>query len=223
MSATFAGLAFAVSEDVRAACDELNRLDAVAGDGDLGVTMTSAADAVLALVDELEAMPPELALRRLGMEIARRAPSTAGTLVATALLAASRVEVRTEQPLGGAARRVAAAQEAIEARGHAKVGDKTMLDALNPVAISLEESARDGLSLEDALARAATAAREGADGTRKLRARVGRAGWLADRSEGSDDAGARLVAIMVAAASRYVAQSAGSLTTQNPVNQAPSP
>jgi phosphoenolpyruvate---glycerone phosphotransferase subunit DhaL len=223
MSATFAGLVLAVSEDVRAAHDELNRLDAVAGDGDLGVTMTAAADAVLALVDELGEMPPELALRRLGMEIASRAPSTAGTLMASALLAASRVDQRPEPPLGSVARRVAAAQEAIEARGHAKVGDKTMLDALGPVAISLEQSARDGLSLEDALARAATAAREGADGTRRLRATVGRAGWLADRSQGSDDAGARLVAIIAEAANRYVTKSAGFRAAQNPSDLDPSP
>jgi hypothetical protein len=35
-----------------------------------------------------------------------------------------------------------------------------------------------------------------------MRAKVGRAGWLADRSEGHEDAGAHLVAVMFASAAR---------------------
>jgi hypothetical protein len=61
-----------------------------------------------------------------------------------------------------------------------------------------------GTPLTDALARAASAARDGAQHTRELRARVGRAGWLADRSKGAEDAGAHLVALIAQAASRYV-------------------
>jgi hypothetical protein len=38
-----------------------------------------------------------------------------------------------------------------------------------------------------------------------MRAKVGRAGWLADRSEGNEDAGAHLVATALAAAARAVA------------------
>jgi hypothetical protein len=36
-------------------------------------------------------------------------------------------------------------------------------------------------------------------------AKVGRAGWLAERAAGSEDAGARLIAIAAAAAARRVA------------------
>lgn len=193
--------ALAVSD----ARDELNRLDAIAGDGDLGVTMAAAADAILGLPPEASDPSPEVTLRRVGIEIARRAPSTAGTLVATAFLAAARVEPRsTDSIVAAIARCAAAAQRAIEDRGHAKVGDKTMLDAIGPMVASLEESARAGTSLDEALAKAASAARAGAQHTRALRAKVGRAGWLADRAEGKEDAGARLVAIVAQAAGEYV-------------------
>jgi dihydroxyacetone kinase len=60
-------------------------------------------------------------------------------------------------------------------------------------------------------------------GSGHLPTRVGRAGWLADRSQGSDDAGARLIAIVADAASRYVAESSGSRAARKPSDQAPSP
>jgi phosphoenolpyruvate---glycerone phosphotransferase subunit DhaL len=208
MSASLMGAFRAVASAVRDSRDELNRLDAVAGDGDIGVTMAVAADAILGLPTAVADSSPEAALRQVGMEIARHAPSTAGTLVATALLAAARVEASTEDSIVTViARRAAAAQHAIEDRGHANVGDKTMLDAIDPLVVSLETSARDGTPLAEALTCAASAARQGAEHTRELRARVGRAGWLADRSEGAEDAGAHLVALIAEAASRYVSAS----------------
>jgi len=81
-----------------------------------------------------------------------------------------------------------------------------MLDAIDPLVVSLEASARAGTPLAEALARAASAARDGAEHTRELRAKVGRAGWLADRSEGAEDAGAHLIALIAEAASRYVSE-----------------
>lgn len=213
MSASLSGVLRAASLAVRDAGDELNRLDAVAGDGDLGVTMDVAAETILGLLPEAAQLPPEAALRRVGMEIARHASSTAGTLVSTALLAASRVEpMMDESVIARVARCARAAQLAIENRGHATLGDKTMLDAIDPLVRSLEESASAGRTLEEALALAADAAREGAEHTRLLRARVGRAGWLADRSQGAEDAGAHLVALVAEAVSRHVAETSASIS-----------
>lgn len=205
MSTRLVDVLRAASIAVSDSAGDLSRLDAVAGDGDLGVTMTVAAETVIGLLPELAELPPEAALRRVGLEIARRAPSTAGTLVATAVLAASRVEpITSERIVARGARCAKAAQDAIEARGGAKPGDKTMLDALDPLVRSLEESAGAGRSLAEAVALAADAARAGAAHTRELRARVGRAGWLADRSEGAEDAGAHLVALVAQAVERQI-------------------
>jgi dihydroxyacetone kinase-like protein len=95
----------------------------------------------------------------------------------------------------------------IQQRGKAQVGDKTMLDALDPAAAALREAAARQTPLAAALASAAAAARSGAEATRGMRARVGRAGWLADRSEGNVDAGAFLVALIFDSAARHTAQS----------------
>jgi dihydroxyacetone kinase len=197
-----------IAEDVIAAQDELNRLDRAAGDGDLGITMTAAANAITAaLVEVGDSAPPAMILSRCGVEIARRAPSTAGTLLAGAFLrvgaAAGETAQMAERPLEVIARLAAEAQAAIEQRGRARPGDKTMLDALAPATTSLRSSAKAGLPVADALDRAAAAASEGAASTRTMRARVGRAGWLAERSRDHVDAGASLVALVLASAARH--------------------
>jgi dihydroxyacetone kinase len=82
-----------------------------------------------------------------------------------------------------------------------------MLDALMPAAAAANEPAATTAA---ALAAAATAADAGAAATTTMTARFGRASWLAERSAGHEDAGARLVAIMLAAAA---ARAAGDRST----------
>ncbi|HIV00761.1 MAG TPA: dihydroxyacetone kinase subunit DhaK [Candidatus Stercoripulliclostridium merdipullorum] len=72
----------------------------------------------------------------------------------------------------------------------AVVGDKTLIDALVPAADSLSASAVKGEALIDAMDKAAKAAVEGAEATKKIAARMGRAGTVGERSIGHPDAGA---------------------------------
>jgi dihydroxyacetone kinase-like protein len=148
-------------------------------------------------------------LTRCGSEVARKAPSTAGTLLATGFLRAGRAArdvVAGESPVARAARLLAAAQQGIEERGKAAAGDRTLLDALAPAVAALAEAGAGGLGPGEALARAAAAADEGARATREMRAKVGRASWLADRAQGHEDAGARLVALFFASAAQHAAK-----------------
>jgi dihydroxyacetone kinase len=197
----------AVAAAVGEAADELNRLDAVAGDGDLGATLQTGAQALLALLPSLAGEPLASVCRTCGSELARKAPSTSGTLVATALLRAGAAAAQPAPPgetdVALLARLTAAAQQGIEARGKAKPGDKTMLDALAPAAASLAQSAAQPDSdLAVAVSEAALAAEAGARATAAMRATVGRAGWLAERAAGHEDAGAHLVALIFSAAAR---------------------
>ena len=192
-----------VAEDVSAAQAELNQLDGIAGDGDLGLTMSTGARALLALVPELEALDLAGALRRCGAELARKAPSTSGTLLATAFLRAASAVGGDASSASVLARALAASQTGIEQRGKASVGDKTMLDALAPASAAAQRAAEADADLCAALRAAAAAAAEGAIATQTMRAKVGRAGWLADRSEGHQDAGAHLVALILASAVRH--------------------
>jgi dihydroxyacetone kinase-like protein len=199
----FANVLVRVAEDVAAAQAELNQLDGVAGDGDLGLTMSTGARALIAIAPELETLDLASALRRCGTELARKAPSTSGTLLATALLRAAGAVAGDSPPATLLAAALAASQTGIEQRGKASVGDKTLLDALAPAHDAAQAAADAGLDLCEALRATAHAAAEGADATKSMRARVGRAGWLAERSEGHEDAGAHLVALLLASAARH--------------------
>ncbi len=198
----FIGVLRGVAEGVRASAGELNRLDAQAGDGDLGVTMGTASSIVLALLPDLEDRTVADALRSCGLALARGAPSTAGTLVATGLLrAGTAAEGRASEPAATTlAALLGAAQRGIAERGKAEAGSKTMLDALIPACRAAELGAAAGEGIEGVLARAADAADEGARATTAMRPLHGRSGWLAERSAGHEDAGARLVAIALRAA-----------------------
>jgi len=199
--AAVARLVTAVATELLEARDSLNRLDGVAGDGDLGLTVTNAARALIELAPSLEALMEADAIRRCGTEIARRAPSTGGTLIAFALMAAAKAEIADSAPaVERAARYLDAAAASVAQRGQVAPGDRTMLDALAPAADVVDRIALEGGAATAAVREAAAAADQGAKATASMSAKVGRAGWLAERAAGHEDAGARLVAMAFAAA-----------------------
>jgi phosphoenolpyruvate---glycerone phosphotransferase subunit DhaL len=168
--------------------DELRDLDQALGDGDLGITITLGAGAV---VDTLAEMPegasPSDIARACAKAFANANPSTMAALVAGGLLAGSKAWKDVEDvDLAAAARFVRAAGDNIAQRGKTQVGDKTIVDAIMPAADALE-SGQDGRSgLDDAIA----AAEKAVVDTRSLRSRRGRAAWLQERSIGLQDPGA---------------------------------
>ncbi len=183
--------------------DQLNRLDAAAGDGDLGVTAVNAARAVLAILPLLEDSDTSAVLRACGAAISREAPSTAGTLLATALLGAGQRSTAALSSTEQLAQLLDASRTAIAARGKAEPGWKTMLDALTPAAQAAAGTADKQGSLSEALQAASKAADEGATHTMSMAPRSGRAAWLSDRSLGHEDGGARLVAIILQSAAQF--------------------
>ena len=86
---------------------------------------------------------------------------------------------------------------AVEATGHATVGDKTLLDALEPAAVAAEVAASQSEGLGEALARAATAAEAGSEMTIDMVAKVGRSSYLGERSKGRGDPGAAFIAFFL--------------------------
>jgi Dak2 domain-containing protein len=204
--AAFAALARVVATDLLDRKDDLNRLDGVAGDGDLGLTVATAARALLELAPTLDALAEAEAIRRTGTEIARRAPSTGGTLIAFALIAAAKAVVDpVVPPVTRAAAYLDAAARSVAERGRVEAGQRTMLDALRPAADAVGRAAGAGEGPVESARAAAAAAGEGAAATASMAAVVGRAGWLADRAAGHEDAGARLIALAFAAAAAHLA------------------
>jgi dihydroxyacetone kinase len=188
---------------VEASRDELCRLDAVAGDGDHGVTMALAARAVRAKVEE----SPDGDVPALLMKIALGVGSVGGAIgpiYASGVLGiAATVRSWGSEPAPLTVRRLRecaeAAENAIVALGHAKVGDKTILDALDPLVVALHEAEAAGTPVSVALDEAAQAARDGAASTAGMIATLGRAARLGERSRGSADPGASSFALIIGA------------------------
>jgi dihydroxyacetone kinase len=208
-SAGLADLLTSVSRALAGYRDALNRLDAVAGDGDLGLTVTQAAEAIAGIAPGIRSLPTPDAIRAVGTEIARRAPSTSGTLVAFAFLAAARVgDVDAEAASTRAIPYLQAGAESIATRGKVSVGDRTMLDALSPAVEAFRSSIERGESVAAAARSAAAAADEGAKATASMTPTVGRASWLIERARDSEDAGARLAALAFDAAAGHLERQA---------------
>ena len=187
---------------MRLAEAELGQLDAVAGDGDHGSGMVRGLTAAVAAAQEAGGSGQGLGsvLRHAGAAWADDAGGTSGAVWGL-LLAELGTQlgdtVRPDPPSIAAAIRHAAA--AIAERGGARLGDKTLLDALSPFAEVLSKGASEGLPLAPAWQAAASAADQAARETAGLAARIGRARALGARGVGSPDPGAISMSLCIAA------------------------
>lgn len=176
-------------------------LDQEIGDGDMGITMAKIANVFLdldALVEETSDVGKFLIAT--GIAANRAASSTMGTLIATALMRAGK-EVQGKEALSEAevAQILVAAVQGMQDRGKAKLGDKTIIDALHPAAAAFQEIVDGGGDLSDAGKAAASAAAQGRDAVTPLRSKIGRASWVGERTEGKVDAGCEMAAIVLEA------------------------
>jgi phosphoenolpyruvate---glycerone phosphotransferase subunit DhaL len=179
-----------VAQRVIAGANELTDLDRAIGDGDHGVNMRRGFEAVLAVADELSAKNLGESLKGVGTTLVMKVGGASGPLYGTLFMALGKSladEVTREQAVDA----LAAALDAVKARGKSDVGQKTMLDVLFPVLGVLREGGADLSARVKATARAA------AEDTIPMRAIRGRASFLGERSIGHMDPGARSSALIV--------------------------
>ena len=91
----------------------------------------------------------------------------------------------------------------IKERGKAQIGDKTMVDALEPASESMKACAEKG-DLAAMLAQTAEAARQGMENTKNYQAKYGRAKSLMERALGHQDAGATSTWIIFRSMNEFV-------------------
>ena len=90
-------------------------------------------------------------------------------------------------------------------RQKAKLGDKTILDVLDPVAGALEAAAASGQSLAPALKAAADAAEAALEATKNMVAQHGKAAAFQQKTVGLQDAGATVGVLLVTTMNEFVA------------------
>ncbi|GGE10984.1 dihydroxyacetone kinase [Aureimonas endophytica] len=174
--------------------ERLTELDRAVGDGDLGANLARGARAVLAELGTYENRSAAAVLRALSATLRRTVGGTSGALYAAGLLrAAGALEGKAAPGAGDWAGALAAGAGAIATLGDAKIGDRTMLDALLPAAERL------GGAAPGDLAAAVSAARDGAARSADIAPRRGRSSYLGERVLGLPDPGAEAVAAWLAA------------------------
>ncbi|HHU37550.1 MAG TPA: dihydroxyacetone kinase subunit L [Treponema sp.] len=172
-------------------------LDSVAGDGDFGMSVAKGFKVLKAEWNELDTTDIGTFLKSCGMIIIEHCGGASGPIWGSAFRAAGvSAKGKAEVNLTEFAQMMQSAVEGIQKRGGAKLGDKTLLDALIPTAESLKESATADKTFKEALTLGAAAAREGAEKTRDFVASKGRASYVGDRSLGHPDAGAMALGII---------------------------
>lgn len=186
--------------------DALIALDAKVGDSDLGITMNAAFEAAADTIAEMANDPLGKQFKMAGAAMAKAAPSTMGTLTATGFMRGGKA-VDDADSIG--TKEMAAFWRAyadgIAERGRAKLGDKTVLDVLVPIADSLEASYASGLPLSDATSKAAKAADAALEATKDLVAQHGKAAAFADKSRGLQDAGGTVAALLITTIANFTA------------------
>lgn len=180
--------------------ERLTELDAAIGDADHGANLHRGLSAVLTALDESVPTDEAALLKKVGMTLVSKVGGASGPLYGTLFLRMATATDGGALDAAGFARALRAGSAGVAERGKAALGDKTMLDALLPACDAFEAALDGGGSLDDGLASAAAAAREGRDATIALTARKGRASYLGERSAGHQDPGATSVALLIEAA-----------------------
>jgi dihydroxyacetone kinase-like protein len=198
-----------IEASVRAERDHLVQLDAAIGDGDHGTNMTRGFEAVVQALAEDGGSPPGKLLILAGRTLVSTVGGASGPLWGSALRAGGRA--LGDQPTFEAQQLVdvlAAALASVKDLGTASLGDKTMVDALEPAVDTLREQVAEGAPLDRAIDEAAAAAEAGMRATIPIQARKGRASYLGERSVGHQDPGATSTALIVRALQRAVTNKA---------------
>jgi dihydroxyacetone kinase-like protein len=173
--------------------DELTALDQAIGDGDHGLNMRRGALAIQAKLPDLHGKPLNDSLKAMGMVCMSTIGGSSGPVFGTLLVTLAR-ELPPEPAPADLSRAVQAGITALTRLGKAEVGQKTLLDVLDPLQRLLASAEAGDIEL---LARTRECAFQAADATAKMDAIKGRASFLGERALGHVDPGSRSMALIV--------------------------
>ncbi|MFJ8461074.1 dihydroxyacetone kinase subunit DhaK [Lysinibacillus xylanilyticus] len=181
-------------------------LDTHAGDGDFGMSVAKGFKQLKrgwSSILNQEHLNTGTFLDACSMIIMEHCGGASGPIWGGAFRAASKaVEEKMELTVGEFAEMLQATLKGIQSVGErsfgrgAEVGDKTLVDAFVPCVNAWLESAAAGTDIKTAFENGAEAAVKGAEYTKEIVARMGRAGTVGERSLGYPDAGAYALGVI---------------------------
>lgn len=177
---------------VIAAEAELTEIDAKFGDADHGFTMAKVCNAIIAAIEEsdggIQTMLDDAAMAVMAINGGSAVPLW-NTWLDGMQEAAPEAE---ETDVAGIKAIFAKAFEELDEMSGAKIGDKTMMDALIPASEAI--AAYEGDSEAELFAQAAAAAAAGAENSKNFPSKFGRAKSYGAKTIGTPDAGAMSMA-----------------------------
>ena len=173
----------------------LTDLDRAIGDADHGYNMSRGFTAVAEKLPALEGKDIGTILKTVAMTLISTVGGASGPLFGSFFLQAANVaNGKTELSISELGSMLEAGFKSVQQRGKAILGDKTMIDAMEPAIAAYQNATNESLPL--ALDKTRQAARVGADSTIPLVAKKGRASYLGERSAGHLDPGAESTTIL---------------------------
>jgi len=174
-----------LAQAMEQSADELNTADGLLGDGDLGVTMIRGFRQIIEILDSL----PEdigMAFFQCAKAFTKSSGSSYGTLLATGMMAIAKVKKgQTGIELEEVSGLFDIALEAMQKRGKASLGDKTVLDVIAAVRDASTNQAEE----QDLLDSINQAINDTMDQFRNRQSKIGRARIFGEKSIGLDDPG----------------------------------
>lgn len=188
----------AISDKIEENKAYLTELDANIGDGDHGLNMSKGFSAVKEALKDVDSKNIGSIFKKTGMALVSHVGGASGPLYGTAFMkAAVVVNDKSSISIDDFVNILKAAVDGIVMRGKAQEGDKTMLDAIMPAYMAAKKAKEEGKACSEILEAVSNAALNGAENTKKISAKKGRASYLGDRSIGHKDPGAVSAAIML--------------------------
>ena len=185
----------------------LTEIDSAIGDGDHGIGMEIGFKNSLSLLEEKTYMYVNDIFKDIGMSMINNMGGASGVLFGTFFLASVKGEENLDSlNLEKLAHLFEKGLDGVKQRGRATVGDKTMIDALEPAINGLKKKASETDDLCEAMKYAANCAEQGLENTKQLVAKFGRAKTLGERAIGHQDAGATTITIMFQSMHKWLSE-----------------
>ncbi len=185
--------------------DLLSEADRAIGDGDHGIGMARGFCAVGRVLGERSFAGVGALYDAVGMTLLTSVGGASGAIFGT-LFRAGAASLKEQQTFDSSAlsRLLLDGLAGVTARGKARVGDKTMVDVLEPAARCCAELTETCQG--EVLAAVTEAAKVGMASTKDMLAAVGRARSLGERARGHVDPGAVSLYLILRSMSMYVTQ-----------------
>jgi dihydroxyacetone kinase phosphoprotein-dependent L subunit len=190
---------------------ELCRLDTYVGDGDHGITVSRGFGAVKAKLAGQDVASLKDLLLMTGEVLSDTMGGAIGPIIGS--IFTSMGETAGEADVIGTELMAAMLRNGLKnvlIIGNAKPGDRTLVDALSPAVEALETAVVQHITLVPAMENAVQAAKTGAENTKNMIAKKGRARYLQEKSVGYQDAGATSMYLILAGIAAYCGKNRGS-------------